>query len=928
MNYSPKRVEKKIEEISTQKLRNRNRHLMTLVSFAIGFFVLLFVAFLAFTIGSFVEIIHNAPSLSNLESINPTDTKSIIYASDGSVMQELVQSGSNRETVTYEQMPKDLVNAFVAIEDTRFFSHDGVDVKGILRAVFVGVTSGSLSEGASTITQQLIKNNIFNGGLEKNFGDRIERKLQEQAIALRIEREIDKKRIMQYYLNTINLGSNCLGVQVASKRYFGKNVWELDLSECSVLAPIAQNPTRFNPITHPENNQKRRLIVLKYMLNDGKISEDQYNEAVSEDVYRRIQAVSSSYTGPHVFSYFTDKVFEEVLLALQEELGYTDTQAYNLLYSGGLRIYTTMDPTVQAIVDEEVNNPENYIVETGYQKIDNFLEYALSCQITIRLSTGEEYHYDENNLRSYHQNVLGEQNFQPYFQSLDSLNAAADQYVEYLLKTTGGELISRNVQSVIEPQTSVIIIDQHTGQVKAVTGGRGNKEELGSLVLNRATESLRQPGSTFKPLVTYAPAIDICGDTLASTYYDSPLVIGGKTIRNWWGEQGLGYANIRFGIMASMNVLAVRCMENTVTENTAYAYAKDFGITSLVPQDKSYSLTLGGLTYGVTNEELTSAYAAIANDGVYQKPIYWTHVTDESGNLLLQNETASHRIIKSSTALLLTSAMESSISPEFMLFPQYGVGATSTNCSVDGMGVAGKSGTTNDANDLWFVGYSPYYTCGIWSGYDSSKSFGSSPGYHRIIWQHIMARIHESLESASFDYSSLVKARICSKSGLLARDGICDACGDPNCHVYEEYFAPGTEPTEYCDRHVAYDFCSVSGMPAGEFCPEDAHVQRIFLMIDSEDNDGSTTADTYYTISSDKILSTCTAHHAPEPETETESESDEDSTDESGSDESGSASSGESSSQESSPESETAPPEESSPAEEASSPSETLPPAP
>ena len=372
MNYSRKRVIEKIEEISTQKLRDKNRRLMSLVSFGIGFAGLLFVAFVAFVVGSFTEIIRNAPSIENLDSVNPGETKSIIYAADGSVMQELVQSGSNRVRVTYDQIPKDLVNAFVAIEDSRFFKHDGVDVKGIIRALFVGVTSGK-SEGASTITQQLIKNTIFNGGLEKNYGDLIERKLQEQAIALKIEREIDKTLIMQYYLNIINLGSNCLGVQVASKRYFGKDVWDLDLAECSVLAPIAQNPTRFNPITHPENNQKRRLIVLKYMLNDGYISEAQYDEAISEDVYRRIQAVSSEYTGTHVFSYFTDKVFEEVLLALQEDLAYTDTQAYNLMYSGGLRIYTTQDPQIQQIVDSEVNDPNNYIVEIGYKLTEEFL---------------------------------------------------------------------------------------------------------------------------------------------------------------------------------------------------------------------------------------------------------------------------------------------------------------------------------------------------------------------------------------------------------------------------------------------------------------------------------------------------------------------------------------------------------------------------
>ena len=428
---------------------------------------------------------------------------------------------------------------------------------------------------------------------------------------------------------------------------------------------------------------------------------------------------------------------------------------------------------------------------------------------------------------------------------------------------------------MIQPQTSVIIIDQKTGEVKAVSGGRGDKEQLGSLILNRASDSKRQPGSTFKPIVTYAPAIDICNDTLASTYYDAYLEIGGNQVRNWWGDDYFGYSNIRFGIMSSMNVIAVRCMENTVSENTAYAFAKDFGITSLVPQDKSYALTLGGITYGVSNEELSAAYAAIANDGVYQSPVYWTTVTDESGNVLLTNQKVTRRIIKSTTASLLTSAMESSIRPEFTTFPQFNVGATSGACQVEGMAVAGKSGTTNDANDLWFVGYSPYYTCGIWSGYDSYKSFGTSPGYHRTIWQHIMSRIHEGYEPAEFDYSDLQKAKICSKSGLLARDGICDSSGDPDCIVYEEYFAPGTVPQEYCNRHVSYTFCSESDMPAGEYCPEETKVQRVFFMIEQEDLALGDTADTRYSINPDMITSSCTLHNKPEPVTEKETETDE-----------------------------------------------------
>ena len=328
MNYSRKQLDQKIENITGQERRQKNRFRMFLVTVFLAFLVYLFFVGISIAAGSVAEILKNTPAVSSVEQLRPSETKSIIYASDGSIIQELIQSGSNRETVTYDQIPQDLIYAFVAREDARFFDHEGIDLKGILRAVFSALTSGNLSQGASTITQQLIKNSIFEGGYETNFGDRIERKLQEQYLAIRVEKELDKKTIMQHYLNTINLGANTLGVQVASQRYFGKNVSDLDLAECTVLAAITKNPTRLNPITHPEENQVRRLLVLKDMLDQGYINDDQYDEACKEDVYARIQLISKDRNSEqHAFSWFTDTVYQQVNEALQEQLGYSDTQA-------------------------------------------------------------------------------------------------------------------------------------------------------------------------------------------------------------------------------------------------------------------------------------------------------------------------------------------------------------------------------------------------------------------------------------------------------------------------------------------------------------------------------------------------------------------------------------------------------------------------
>ncbi len=869
MDFRRRSIERKIEQITGTRERQKNRTLMFIFSLVVGL-ILGGLAIMIFVgAGAVSKIIETAPAISDIDSIKPTETKSLIYASDGSIMQELIQSGSNRESVTYEQLPSHLIYAFVAMEDARFFTHDGVDIKGILRALFTGITSGSLSQGASTLTQQLIKNNVFKGGMENNMGDRIVRKLQEQYLAVKVEQEVDKKDILTYYLNTINLGSNCLGVQVASKRYFGKDVTQLDLSECTVLAAITSNPTRYNPITHPENNQRRREIVLRYMLNDGYISQESYEAALPTDVYKRIQNAASSYTAynEHAFSYFTDAVFEDVLQELQTRLGYTDTQAYNLLYSGGLRIYSTMNPVIQEAAEQEINNPDNYIVTAADGSTVNYLEYALGYRLTVELPDGTQAYYDESNVKKYYQEELDQPKFQLTFADEDTLKQCAADFRDHILENTEGTVVSETVFSTIEPQVSVVVMDQSNGYVLGIVGGRGNKDEIGSLVLNRAVDSTRQPGSCFKILTTYAPALDTAGDTLASTYYDSPLMVNGKNISNWWGTQYMGYANVRFAIMASMNVIAIKCMENTVTENTAIRYAKTFGISTLVPQDKNPVLPLGGLTYGVTNLEMTAAYAAIANSGTYNRPVFWTKVTDANGNVLMQNEPEPNKILKTVTAKLLTSAMEASITPEFVLWPQFGVGSTSGECRLKNMAAAGKSGTTTNANDIWFIGYTPYYTAGIWSGYDSNKSFGASPGYHKTIWQRIMTKISANLPNPGFDYAGLEKATICSKSGLLAKNGVCDCSGDPGCHVYTEYFAPGTAPREYCNRHTLFTLCMASGLPASENCPKAQVEARVYLSIDPMDDDGSETSDTAFKAPVEYLGTICPFHKPQEPET-------------------------------------------------------------
>lgn len=829
----------------------RRHHLIFLLKIALAMFLILCFAGFAVGIGFVRGAIDAAPSLDIID-VQPQGYASQIYDADGNLMQTLVMEGSNREEVSFDQLPDDLVNAFIAIEDSRFYEHNGIDLKGILRAAYVGITNGRFSEGASTITQQLIKNNVLQGGYETSMADKLRRKIQEQFLAIKLEDQLDSKEtILEYYLNTINLGGNCLGVQTAANRYFGKNVWELTLSECSVLAATTSNPSRYNPLTHPKENAVRRKIVLEKMYEQNFITYDQKNDALADDVYSRIQTVDNTTSGSTVFSYFTDAVYNQVCDDLQSKLGYSASQSYKLLYSGGLQIYSTMDPSIQSIVDEEVNNADNYISSTG----SRLLEYSLNYALTVCHADGSESTYTENDLTSYFQSEKKQATFANIYASKEDIYRSVREFKASLL-ISGDSVTSETIIPILEPQESVVVMNQSNGQVAAISGGRGEKE--GSLTLNRALHCSRQPGSISMILGTFAPAIDSCGATLASTYYDAPYLSGNQQVLNWWGNPYLGYNNIRQAITYSMNVIGARCLTSLVSDSTAYDYLELFGLGSADLFEASSSLASTSQSYTVTNEMLTAAFASIANDGIYQKPIYYTKVLDRQGNILLESVPSQTRIIKSSSAALLTSAMEDVISSDSSYYYQYGITPTGTLCQVDSMTLAGKSGTTTSGSDVWFIGYSPYYTCGIWSGYDDSKVLSNGTEYHKTIWQKIMARIHTDLDNKDFIFTDeLESAKICSKSGLLAVDGVCNSSSS-NASVYTEYFAPGTAPTSYCDRHYALRICTESGKSATKYCPGDLVVQRVYLHIDDSDLSSGTTTDSDYLAPSN--LQSCDIH--------------------------------------------------------------------
>ena len=726
----------------------------------------------------FKKIIDDTPKIS-ADSIKPSAYTTTAYANDGTtVLGTFVNEGANREFISLEEIPQDLQDAFIAIEDSRFRSHNGIDLKGIARAAVAGLASGHFSQGGSTITQQLIKNRIFPNFSKETRWQKIERKIQELYLAVQIEKLVDKDEILENYLNTINLGQNTLGVQTAAKRYFGKEVSELTLSECATIAGITKSPTGYNPITNPEANAKRREKVLDDMLDQGFIEEDEYEQALADtNVYKRIQTANAEYKESlSVNSYFLDEVALAVIEDLCNELGYSETQAYNAVYSGGLKIMTTQDLTIQEICDEEINKDSNYPSQ---------VDWTVTGAITIRHEDGTENHYDHNNFGAYIEKKY-DQEFGTTFSSKAKAEKRVEEYIK-TLKTSDNDIVFTNITYSAQPQATFVVMDQHTGHVKAIVGGRGEKATNRSL--NRATQSPRQPGSCFKILSTFVPALDMNGDTLATTIKDSPINYkDGKNtpVHNWWGGYR-GSLSIRYCIQESANVCSVRKYRE-ITPAVGYKYlTENFHLTTLDPvKDLGEAVCLGGITNGVYNLEMTAAYAAIANGGVYTEPILYTHIYDHDGRLLYENTPETSVAMKESTAALITSAMEDVI--------KYGTG---TKAKLSNMPVAGKTGTTTDTRDIWFSGYTPYLTASIWSGYDDNQEIEGSSSYHNVIWSKIMQRVHDALdyEKANFEMPSTVQRRtICTSTGKLAS-------GD-TCNKRTEYFAEGTAPKQTCPGHV------------------------------------------------------------------------------------------------------------------------------
>ena len=766
-------------------------------------------------VGAYMGILENAPKL---ETVGVSDLNlnytTVIYDGNGTEFDRL-DSGENREYVTSSQIPDVVKHAFVAIEDERFYEHDGVDYRGFARAMVENVKniledSDAPTQGASTITQQLIKNKL---NLTRNTPTT---KLQEQYLAIKYEEDLAeafggeenggkakaKDYILELYLNIISLGERQYGVQSAALLYFGKDIADVTLEEACIISAITQNPSANSPFRYPEKNRKRAQTALDYMLRLEFITQAQYDAADFDAAYAAVQSTKQTIAEqPSFHSYYVDQVIEDVINDLAAARGWSTKEASKYVYNAGLQIFTNLDQKIQAIVDEAYTSDDWFPADIFQVE----LRYTISTRNTL------------TNKVTHHPEVR---------KDIPSFEAVEAMVEELRDKYLGPDDIidGESIYATPQPQGSFVIMDQFTGKVVAISGGRG--EKLTDRSWNRATKSERQPGSVFKVLASYAPALDMGLITPGTVIDDVPYIYPDYqdyAPNNWYNYEAFPYRGlntVRNGIRNSMNVITVKNMYDTGVANI-YNYLLNFGFTTLTAQDgHNLSTSLGGVTTGVTTMETAAAYAAIANGGTYIEPMLYTRVLDRNGNVVLEKTPETHTVIKQTTSYLLTSMLLDAVNS--------GTGGRARFADLK-MPVAGKTGTTTGTKDLTFAGYTPYYTAAVWLGFDMPQEMpnnnNATRDMHTRIWSHIMEEIHRTYELEYKDFerpSGITSAKICTVSGQLAVDGLCDHDPRGASIVRNEIFAAGTQPTEYCTQHVQYTICTDSQKLPHENCPAES----------------------------------------------------------------------------------------------------------
>ena len=728
----------------------------------IGTLLLVFVVTLTIFSGIFMAYINSTMRGKVEVYLDEFETKvsTELYSQDPDtgewvMYQTLYLNSENRIWTDLEDIPKYLQEAAIAIEDKRFEKHHGVDWKGTTRAI-VYTLFGKNVQGGSTITQQLVKN--VTGDNEVT----VKRKITEIYRALELEKRYEKDEILEAYLNEVFFGQSCYGVVTASRMYFNKDVSDLTLAECASLMGITNNPSMYDPTLSSwtrENNRERQLTILGAMLEQGKISQEEYDEAKAEDiVFSNGFTISGKYVGsdgtvtdlepeepstddtespadeeePTIkgrYSWFTEAMIGDVADALVEKYGITDKvrdngttytayeQAWDMVHGKGYKIYTTQNPKYQKIAEDVCYNLDNIPYTSSYT------------------------------------------------------NSAGEQVEDQL-------------------QIALTIVDPTNGYVVAMIGGAGEKQA--DRVWNWAVNA-RQCGSAIKPVSTYAPALDDCTINGASVIDDYPMLLNGDVWpRNAnWRYQGL--TALHTAIAQSLNTCAVRTNLAYGVDRSYEFLVNKLGFENLTYTDSQQvgNMALGGFEKGVTTEEMAAAYAAFVNEGVYTKPRTFVRVEDANGNVILENEAQSTVAMKNTTAAIINHLLQ-----------EAALNGTGYEAQFSGMHIAGKTGSTNSNKDRYFVGYTPYYSCAVWAGYEHNQRIVASGNPCSAIFRKVMSAIHEELPDKDFfSCAGLTSVAVCADSGMLASENCAlDVRGS---RVYTALVAADNAPTSVCTMHTA-----------------------------------------------------------------------------------------------------------------------------
>ena len=764
-NEETKRV-KKTSEVKNKKSKKTNgekkmkfkyRHpkIALAIKIAIILFIVLVIVGGGVVAGAFFGVFGDELKISESDLVIKYEN-STVYDKDGNVIATL-SGGTKRKIVELSEMAEYLPKAYVAIEDERFYTHTGVDIKRTAAATVNFLFKGGKSSfGGSTITQQLIKNITEEKDNTALAG--VIRKVKEMSKAIQVEHYLSKDQILELYLNQIFVGGDDInGVALGAIYFFDKDVKDLSIAECAYMAGINHVPNAYRPFDNFEDKEdpekekqemlekinKRTKTVISKMLELGYITADQANEANTEvDNGLNFKKGDGASVTTNL-SYHTEAAIEQILEQIKEETDMSDSMAEMYLFSSGLKIYTTQDTAIQTVLEEEIVD-EKYVTKTTYTYTDK--------------KTNEKV-----------------------------------KETQYSLPT-------------------MVIVDHNKGEVVASATAVGSADERNARTkigyFNYPTEIKKQTGSSMKPISVIAPGLESGTITGATLYDDSPTTFGGNyKPKNYNGFNGI--MNVRKAIRLSSNIPHVKMLAEIGLE-TSIEFCKSVGLPEF--KEEGLSLALGGLSKGVSMYEMAGAYSAIANDGVYIKPTFYTKVTDSEGNTLYEPDKTESRVMSEQNAYIEQSILMEPVTG--------GAGATASYCAIKGMDVAAKTGTTNDEYDRWLCGFTPYYTAATWYGYKNNAKVSYSGNPAGKLWDAVMTEIHKDLEGQKFDEpEGIIKVSICTASGKKAKEGCTE--------VYTDLFTKDTVPGE-CDGHSKAVVCRDSGLLPTEYCPQSSWEERSF----------------------------------------------------------------------------------------------------